>query len=254
MKGCLNVLLLCFSIALFSQELYTPRYIYSETIQNDSLKNTDNIYFFYLKPIQYIGNLKKEITLEYTESDRYSKILKNNYRSSNFKELNKEFMSRYYEGIMIFVDTTQKTPLKRKELDTLKISSEEYDAKIDSINYGLKITHPIPYITTYYDGFPVTIRNVGNRESIIGFGNNAALELEALDKENIWQKIYPYPHYSCGTGIQFFVLKPGEIATVFEPRLNGNFHTNFRYRLGNIVSNEFEGNINYNYIKQERSD
>ena len=54
--------------------------------------------------------------------------------------------------------------------------------------------------------------------------------------------------------MQFFVLKPDEIATVFEPRLNGNFHTRFKYKLGNMVSNEFEGNINYNYIKQERSD
>ena len=118
------------------------------------------------------------------------------------------------------------------------------------MNLGKEIKESIPYISTYYDGFPVTIHNFGNKENIIGFGNNVVLELEALDKENTWQKVYPYRYYSCGTGIQFFVLKPNEIATVFEPRISGNFHTRFRYRLGNIISNEFEGNINYNYIKR----
>ena len=253
MKYFISLVLLCFSIALFSQELYNPKYISSKATPTDSLKNTDDINLFYLKPIQYIGKFQKEIVLEYTDSNRYSKILENNYRSKNFKDLNKEFMTRKYENIIISVDTSQKTPLEKIDIDTLKISSEEYNAKMDSLYYGKQITHPIPYIKTYYSGFPVTIHNFGNKESIIGFGNNVVLELEALDKENKWQKIYPYRYYSCGTGIQFFVLKPNEIATVFEPRLSGDFHTWFRYRLGNIISNEFEGNINYNYLTHSQA-
>ncbi len=248
MKYFIRLILLCFSIALFSQEPYNPKYIFPKTLTIDYLQRTEDINLFYLKPVQYIGNFQKEISLEYADSDRYSKILENNYKSKNYKDLNREFMTGKYENISIFVDTTQRTPLKKTDLDTLKISPEEYNAKMDSLYYGKQITHPIPYISTYYDGFPVTIHNFGNKESIIGFGNNVVLELEALDKENKWQKIYPYRYYGCGTGIHFFVLKPGEIATVFEPRLSGDFHTRLRYRIGNIVSNVFEGNINYQYI------
>jgi len=253
MKYFISLVLLCFSIALFSQQPYHPKYIVPQTIKIDSLYQTEDINLFYLKPVQYIGNFQKEISLEYNDSDRYSKILENNYRTKNHNELNKEFMTRKYENIIIFVDISQKTPLKRIELDTLKISFEEYDAKLDSLNSGMQIVHHIPFLSTYYEGFPVTIYNSGNKESIIGFGNTVALELEALDKENKWQKIYPYRYYACGTGIKFFVLKPDEIATVFEPRLSGDFHTRFRYRLGNIISNEFEGNINYNYITHSQT-
>lgn len=251
MKYFFSLLTICFCVALFSQQPYNPKYISPQISKIDSIYSTEDINLFYLKPVQYIGKFQKEITLEYTDSDRYSKILENNYRSENFRDLNKEFMAREYNDISIFVDTTQKTPLSKTELDTLKISLEEYNAKIDSINLGKQIDD-FPYISTYYDGFPVTIHNFGNKENIIGFGNNVTLELEALDKENVWQKVYSYRHYSCGTGIRFFVLGPNEIATVLEPRISGNFHTQFRYRLGNIVSNEFEGNINYNYIRSNQ--
>lgn len=75
------------------------------------------------------------------------------------------------------------------------------------------------------------------------------MELEGLNKDHQWKKIYDFRKYTCGVGIQYFVLKPQEIATIFEPRLSGNFKTKFRYRLGNIVSNEFEGSINDKYFK-----
>ncbi len=252
MKYFFSLLSICFFVALFSQQPYNPKYIFPQISKIDSIYRTEDINLFYLKPVQYICKFQQEITLEYTNSDRYSKILENNYRSENFKDLNKEFMTRQYKDISIFVDTTQKTPLEKIELDTSKISSEEYNAKIDSMNLGKQIDD-FPYISTHYDGFPVTIHNFGNKENIIGFGNNVVLELEALDKENKWQKVYPYRRYSCGTGIKFFVLRPNEIATVFEPRISGDFHTRFRYKLGNIASNEFEGNINSNYINHNQT-
>jgi len=65
-----------------------------------------------------------------------------------------------------------------------------------------------------------------------------------------WKKIDGFRRYTCGVGIQFFVLKPKEIATVFEPHLTGNLKTKFRYRLGNTLSNEFDGSINDKYFEK----
>ncbi|WP_426481649.1 hypothetical protein [Chryseobacterium sp. R2ACT005] len=148
------------------------------------------------------------------------------------------------------MDTSQKTPLIKTYTDTTKISNLDYDIKMDSLAAGLKLSKEIPFIITYYDGFPVTIYNMEERERIIGFGNNVILELEGLDKNHQWKKIDGFRKYTCGVGIKFFVLKSKEIATVFEPRLTGNFKTKFRYRLGNILSNEFDGSINDKYFEQ----
>lgn len=237
-----------FSCFFWSQEIIYPTYTYKKDLNNITLERTDDIYFDY-KQIQYIGYIQKNIEIEYIDSDRYSKLLVKNYRTKNFESLNNEFIKRQYENLKIIVDVSQKTPLSRTNVDTTKIKPSEYDAKIDSLNSGFKISEDLPLITTYYDGFPVTIYNLEKRERIIGFGNSVALELEALDKNHKWHKISNYRKYMCGTGIQYFVLKPQEIATVFEPRLSGNFKTKFRYRIGNIVSNEFEGNINDKYLE-----
>jgi hypothetical protein len=126
------------------------------------------------------------------------------------------------------------------------------DQELDSINNGLKEMKNFPEIINYYDGFPVTVLNLGEEEEIIGFGNNVALELEVLNKEELWQNILKITKYVCGVGIKYFVLKPQQIATVFEPRLKGNYKTKFRYRLGNVVSNEFEGNIDDTYLTEKK--
>lgn len=210
---------------------------------------TDDIFLFDYKQIQYIGPFVKNISLEYVENDRYNKLLSHNYRSENFDALNDEFKKRQYDNLHIFVDTSQTTPLTRISFDTTKIISAEYIAKIDSLNAGFELSDKIPEIVRYYDGFPVTLYNAEKKERVIGFGNNVALELEGLDKGRQWKKIHGYSRYPCSMGIQYFVLKPQEFATVFVLRSSGNFKTKFRYRLGNIVSNEFEGSINDKYFK-----
>lgn len=248
MKKNLGFFTLLISCILFSQTVPTPNYAYKKDLKNIILEKTDDFRFNY-KKIQYIGNIKENIVIEYNDNERYNRLLEKNYRSENFKSLNEEFKKREYENLIIVVDITQETPIVKTSVDTAKISTLEYNAKIDSLNAGLKISSELPLTTKFYDGFPVTIYNLENRERVIGFGNNAALELEVLNKNNVWQKISYIRKYTCGNGIKYFVLKPQEIATVFEPRLSGNFKTKFRYRLGNILSNEFEGNINDKYLE-----
>lgn len=250
MKKILPVFLLSFPCLLCSQKMIYPKYIYEKDLNNIPLEKTADIYFFRYKQIQYIGQPQKYIKLIYNDNPSNNKILEKNYRNNDFIALNQELNERYYKDLRIFVDTSQKTPLIKTDIDTTKISYADYDAKIDSLNAGLKLSKEIPFITTYYDGFPVTIYNMEEKERIIGFGNNVILELEGLDKNHQWKKIDSFRRYNCGVGIQFFVLKPKEIATVFEPHLTGNLKTKFRYRLGNTLSNEFGGSINDKYFEK----
>lgn len=237
------------SMLFYSQKIIHPEYICA-TIEDITLENTKDLDFFYYKQIQYIGTIKEKINICYNDAERYSRILENNYKNTNEDKLNKEFKESYYDNIKIFVDTNIVTPLIQTKIDYNKITEDEVEAEIDKINNGQVSTKEIPQQKTYYDGFPVTIYNFETKERIIGFGNNVALELEALGKDNLWKKIYNFRKYSCGTGIRYIILKPNEIATVFEPRIVGNFKTKFRYRLGNIISNEFEGSINDNYLNE----
>ncbi|MGI9580810.1 hypothetical protein ACR1PO_06315 [Chryseobacterium sp. RRHN12] len=251
MKNYTIICFFLFSCMIWSQEIIYPQYTYKKNVNSINTIKTDNVYFFYFKEVQYIGPLVKNISLEYVENDRYSKLLDHNYRYENFDTLNDELKKREYKDLRIFVDTSQKTPLSKTDIDSTKISYADRLAKIDSLNAGLKLSKEIPLIIRYYDGFPVTIYNMEEKERLIGFGNNIILELEGLDKNHQWKKIYGFRRYTCGTGIKFFVLKPKEIATVFEPRLSGNFKTKFRYRLGNILSNEFDGSINDKYFENK---
>jgi hypothetical protein len=234
---------------LYSQRIIHPEYI-CDNVENVALEKTEDIHFFYYKQIQYIGTIREKINVSYNDSERYSDILENNYKKTNNDSLNKEFKERHYDNIKIFVDTNTLTPLIQTKIDYSKITEAEVEAEVDKINDGQASTKEIPQQKIYYDGFPVTIYNLETRERIIGFGNNVAIELEALGKDNLWKKIYNFRKYNCGTGIRYIALKPNEIATVFEPRIIGNFKTKFRYRLGNIISNEFEGSINDNYLNE----
>lgn len=249
MKNILVLFLIIGSNLLWSQHSIYPNYISTKNSKNTDLEKTDDIYFFHLKPIQYLGEPKNSIEINYNDFDRYNPILKNNYRNPN-DTLNKEFNKHTYENIKIFVDTQQSTPIISTNIDYTKITEAEINTELESINEGKKSTREIPKKEIYYDAFPVTIYNTDSKnEKLIGFGNHIPLELEALDKENHWKKVYGFRKYNCGNGIRYIILKPNQIATVFEPRMKGNFSTKFRYTLGNIVSNEFEGSINDNYLK-----
>ncbi len=241
------LLFIFFSVVCSAQVKY-PEYVISDkNIREQKLETTEDIYLFYHKNIQYIGDLKPHIKLNYVYNDSQNPLLKNNYKRPD-DELNQQFKNEY-KNVKIWVDTRQSTPLTITRADTTKISSEALEAEIDRINEGQKPAVEIPAITTYYDGYPVTVHNLEDQSIILGFGNHIPIIFEALDKENKWREISGIRKYGCGNGIQYIMLKPNQIATVFEPKITGNFKTKFRYRLKNIVSNEFEGSINEDYLK-----
>ncbi|KXH85826.1 hypothetical protein [Chryseobacterium kwangjuense] len=242
------VLCITFSLVCRGQSGIKPSYIIADkNIKLQKLEKTDDILLFYLSTVQYLGKAKPLIELNYTYYYGYNPILKNNYERPT-DIMNTQYKDDY-ENVRIFVDINQTTPLNQTETDFTKITEEEFLTEIDRMNLGKRPTREIPQITTYYDGFPVTLYNQENKDVIIGFGNHIPLELEALNKENNWVKIYGRRIYICGVGIQYIMLKSQQIATVFQPRLSGSFKTKLRYRLKNIVSNEFEGNINENYFR-----
>ncbi len=241
-------LLFIFFSCFFSAQIKYPEYIISDkNISEQKLETTEDIYFFYHKNIQYIGDLKSPIELNYNNYPKENPILKNNYKRPD-DELHKQFKNEY-KNVKIVVDIRQSTPLTITRTDTTKISPEVLEAEIDRLIEGKEPTIKIPTITTYYDGYPVTIHNLEDQDIMLGFGNHIPLIFEALDKENNWQEISGIRKYSCGNGIQYIMLKPNQIATVFEPKIKGNFKTKFRYRLKNMISNEFEGSINEDYFK-----
>ena len=237
------VLFLTICSGLFwAQNIIHPEYI---SVKNnaDNLEQTTDIHLFHIKYIQYIGHPKKSLTITYNNLDRQNPLLSKNYSVPNHL-LNRQFNTHIYSNIEIFVDTKQSTPLVQSTMDIT------YD-EIEKMNKGEDLGREINFINKSFDGYPVTITNLDSKKAqIIGFGNNAALGLEVLNKNQEWIKLYDYRKYNCGNDIQYIILKPNEIATVFEPRIIGNFKTKFRYRLGNIISNEFEGSINDNYLNE----
>lgn len=242
------VLLICLSLMCTGQsEIQSPHIIFDENIACEKLEKTNDINLFYLSKVQYLERIQSPIKLNYIDHDRQNPLLNNNYKRPS-DTLHKQYKDDY-KNLKILVDITQTTPLTKIFEDLTKITMEEVNIQVDRMNEGKQPTREIPTVTTYYDGFPVTVYNAEDKDIIIGFGNHIPLELEALDRDNSWKTIYGARKYVCGVGIQYIMLKPKQMAVVFEPRLSGNFKTKFRYRLKNIVSNEFEGNINDSYFK-----
>lgn len=242
------ILLICFSFVGRGQgKIQSPQIISDQNSTNQNLEKTEDINLFHLTKIQYIGKVQSSIKLSYTDFYSDNPILNNNYEHPT-GILNKQYKNDY-KNIHIFADLSQTTPLNHTLPDLTQITEEEINIQVDILNEGKKPTREIPELTTYYDGFPITIYNPEDKNIIIGFGNHIPLQLEALDKENNWKQIYGFRRYTCGNGIKYIILKSKQIAIVFVPRLKGNFRTTFRYRLKNIVSNEFEGNIDETYFK-----
>lgn len=246
-----NLILIFFTV-LFSfcksQTFTSPKYIVK--YENDGkLEQTKDLNLFHLTLVQYIGDYKSKIELICNSEERDNPLLKSNYLAIN-DSIEKAYNHRNYQNLKIFVDTNQITPLSISKVDTTKITSEELEAELDRLNYGEKPSRIIPKVIRQYDGFPVTIVNNSNKNEVIGFGNHIPLELEALNKKNEWQSVYSFRRYNCSFAFKFIELKKNEIATVFMPRFYGNFKTKFRYKLANLISNEFEGSIDEELISK----
>ena len=232
--------------------------------EKDDLVKISDPYQLYLKPVQYLGIIKDTLRIKFEDFIAVNPRLKKNY-VKQAGSISTIFYNKHLEGIEIRIDTKQTTPIFEITYDYLNVSVEDLstielyidlvnngkESQMDSLNSKLSKITLNSTTSNIFDGFPVIITNTGKASMPIGFGNHVPLELEILDKNNIWKKVYGFRRYRHPKGIEFFVLKKDEIAVLFEPRLNGNVKGEFRYRLANIVSNTFYGSINDKYLPKE---
>ena len=97
----------------------------------------------------------------------------------------------------------------------------------------------------YYNAFPVLIENYGSDTVMLGFGDMIPLIAEAKDSSGQWKPIENLWTYTCGTGLSGIFLPPEKIAISSVSIYHGDYATTLRLRLDSIVSNEFQGCINY---------
>ena len=95
----------------------------------------------------------------------------------------------------------------------------------------------------YYKAYPIVITNETDSVTIVGYGFNVPVILEALDKDKTWKPVEMEYRYLCGNGLEYILLKPREMVCVLAPIYTGEFKTKLRYRLGNSLSKEFVGYI-----------
>lgn len=106
-----------------------------------------------------------------------------------------------------------------------------------------------------YKAYPTYIINTSLRDTIaIGIDNNINATLEAKNKKNKWIRIERIPFLVCGTGHQLFVIPNKDTIITSTPIFKGNFKTKLRLKLGDAVSNEFEGHIYEEQLKMSDLD
>lgn len=136
---------------------------------------------------------------------------------------NENYKSSFNENIEVFIDSTQ---IIKKRIYVIE----------DGINKG----------EHYVAAFPVFILNNSLDTVFIGSGASIGLKLEAINANGEWQPIeYNFkPH-----GWNQMLIPPKEIMLTSVSRIQGNFNTMLRLKLGNKYSNVIEGNINYRQFK-----
>jgi hypothetical protein len=166
--------------------------------------------------VQYLGNYKDTITIQRI-SDLRNPIGDNKILIED--SLSKKY-SLYGNGkLKVIFDTSQNVTL------------EEYEWWTKERQYK------------YYKAHPVFISNISESTTIVGYGYNVPVILEALDSGKVWKAVEVSYMYDCGVGLEYILLKPDNIICVLAPVYKGEFKTKLRYKLGSCYSNEFWGTI-----------
>ncbi len=107
--------------------------------------------------------------------------------------------------------------------------------------------------------FPAFIVNeTSNTKTLFGVSNKIDAIQEAKDSQGIWYPIESNTYgYGCGNVYYWGLnIKPGEFLVFLMPKYEGKFETKMRLRFGNtgiIVSNAYNGKINYNQFSIKRN-
>ena len=175
--------------------------------------------------VQYLGRLKDTIFIQRI-ADLRNPI-------GNNKILIDDSLSKHYSfygmgKLKIVVDTTQ------------NITLEEYEWWTKERKYK------------YYKANPIFISNFSDSTTIVGYGYNIPIILEAIDSGKIWRPIEIRYIYDCGVGLEYILLKPDNIICVLAPIYKGNYKTRLRYKLGSCYSNEFWSYIDKRQFKANK--
>lgn len=128
--------------------------------------------------------------------------------------------------------------------------SREYK-DIDSVDLWIKID-TTQIINNYgRKAFPVLIQNESLDTIRIGYGNQIPLITEAKSQNGEWKPIEKKFVYRCGNGLHTIILPPKESLISSEIVYDGDFKTKLRIKVGNIYSEEYEGNINTSQFESE---
>lgn len=95
------------------------------------------------------------------------------------------------------------------------------------------------------DSWPVLIENIEGETIQIGYGSRIPLIAEAQDSSGNWMPIEKVNKYRCGTGLNTITLPPNKVLLTSVKIYEGDYQTKMRVRIGNHVSNEYDGSINY---------
>lgn len=103
--------------------------------------------------------------------------------------------------------------------------------------------------TVTYDGYPVIIKNISNKNLAVGSGTIIPVTLEALDSENNWRTVESNS-LNVGTAINKIILKPGHVAGVVVPVYTGSFKTLMRIRVFDNYSSSFTVYLNHSQLTE----
>jgi hypothetical protein len=219
----LLIITLLFSLHSYGQKSKNPVVVNKYKLLGQFRKTTNME--MWERNVQYLGHFKDTIFIQKISDLRSpigdNKILIEDSLSKNY--------SFYGNGkLTVVVDTTQIVTL------------EEYEWWTKERKYK------------YYKSHPIFISNLSDTTTNVGYGYNIPIILEALDSGKIWKPIEVRYIYDCGVGLEYVLLKPGNILCVLAPIYTGNYKTKLRYKLGSCYSTEFLGTINRKQFKSNK--
>jgi hypothetical protein len=203
-------------LSLFSSFIFGQKIKFNEINLTGSNLSTKNLYVIKSKRIAnyqvlYIGDLKNEITLQYSYNKKENdSFLVEEDKSEIYR---KHFKDSLYRKLKIYVDTSR------------------------------IINHTISENNKFYAAYPVFIFNKSTKPWIATTWSAVNLILQAQTKKGTWQDIENPLVYKCGTGMTSKKLNPQNVLITAFLLTDGDYKTKLRLRYQNLYSNEFDGKI-----------
>jgi len=96
-----------------------------------------------------------------------------------------------------------------------------------------------------YAGFKLLLANPTDKNITIAHEDSRFnIIAQAKDSNGTWRDIEHLPHSTCGNSFGTYQLPAHKTWVFSAPIYNGNIKVKLRYKMGNILSNEFNGTIN----------